>query len=229
MLDDQVQSQGGKQTGWQSYDEYMTAQPQAQGEPRNASGANQDNSANGWQSYNEYIGNNATDGQQAQIKNGWQSYDEYVGVPESKNTILPQKAAVTQNFGNYNPSLEIFSGGYARDTNFSANFGDPVSLPQGNWQVVSTYDQAEPQGYPGNASNKGYGNSVMVQNTDTGERLHFIHLAHVAVQPGQILQNGVIGNVGSSGNATAPNLGIEYYNSGGNLGDVMTSNYARYL
>ncbi len=102
-----------------------------------------------------------------------------------------------------------------------------MTLPKGNWQVVSTYDQADPQGgYIGNYENQGWGNSVMVKNADTGEVLGFHHMAGVAVQPGQTIQGGNIGTTGFSGNATGPHLALEYYDTNGNPGDVLNTQYS---
>ncbi len=171
-----------------------------------------------------------------------QSVDEFLGTqnPENKNmqtvdeflnpaSVLP-KTQITQSFGNYNPSLEVFSGGKALDTNFAANPNTPVHVPHGQWYVISAYTGAAPEGYVGNPANEGYGNDVMIQNTKTGDKLHFIHLAGVNVKPGQIINGApIVGMTGSSGNATGPNLGVEYYNSEGKLGDVMQSPYAQYF
>lgn len=148
----------------------------------------------------------------------------------TQGAILPQSTQVTQNFGNYNPGLEVFSQGYARDTNFATNPNTPVATPPGTWQVINAYNQANPNGTPGDSSNQGYGNAIMLQNKDTGEKLHFIHLAQVGVNPGDIVKgNQVVGLTGSSGNATGPNLGVEYYDRQGNLGDVLKSVYANYF
>jgi len=155
--------------------------------------------------------------------NGWDS-----GL--TQNNVLPNQTQVTQNFGNYNPSLEVFSQGYARDTNFATNSNTPVAAPPGTWQVINAYNQANPNGRPGDGSNQGYGNAVMLQNKDTGEKLHFIHLAQVGVNPGDTVKgNTVVGLTGMSGNATGPNLGVEYYDPNGNMGDVLKSVYANYF
>lgn len=156
-----------------------------------------------------------------------QSVDDFLAT---SSTIVPTDAPITQNYGNYNPSLEVFSGGVARDTNFAVNPNTPIHVPQGQWEVVSAYNDASPEGSVGDGSNEGYGNAVIVQNTETGDKLHLIHLAHVMVKPGQVLPTGsMVGLSGSSGNATGPNLGVEYYDSQGNIGDVMQSPYAQYL
>jgi murein DD-endopeptidase MepM/ murein hydrolase activator NlpD len=149
---------------------------------------------------------------------------------QQQNTILPNPVPVTQQFGNYNPNLEVFSGGYAMDTNFGAKEGDPVALPPGRWQIVNQNDSAGLDGQPGNGENAGYGRAILAQNLDTGDRLHFIHLHDVNTQLGDIVQGGQpIATVGHSGNATAENLGLEYYDPSGKIGDFMQSPYAQFI
>ena len=151
-------------------------------------------------------------------------------APISDVTVLPAKSEITQKFNTYNPDLETFSQGYSRDTNFAAEHGTPISTPPGQWKVEGTYNQDSPQGYAGNGDNNGYGNYVIVKNTKTGEKLLFEHMADVNVKPGRIVSGNVpLGSVGSSGNATGPNLGVEYYDENGNLSDILSSNYAKYF
>lgn len=143
--------------------------------------------------------------------------------------ILPEPVEITQRYGNYNPQDEVFSGGYARGTNLGAKHGTPVSLPPGSWQVVNLYDQGNSGGI-GNGTNAGYGNAVLAQNLHTGERLHFTHLSKVGVKLGDQLNGGSqIGQVGDTGNTTAPHLNLEYYDPQGNIGDVLRSSYAPYI
>lgn len=144
--------------------------------------------------------------------------------------ILDNPTQVTQNFGTYNP-IEPTANHQAGDTNFSADQGQAVHLPPGNWQVVKAYNQASPQGAPGDyADNSGWGNDVWVKDQQTGQMLHFLHLAGVNAQPGENLGAGaMVGTTGSSGNATGPNLGLEYYDEKGQLNDIMRSPYATYL
>lgn len=150
-------------------------------------------------------------------------------TPPSQQQILSNPTQVTQNFGTYNP-IEPTPGHLAGDTNFAANEGEPVATPPGKWTVVKAYDQANPQGQPGDYSdNEGYGNDVWLQD-QSGNTLHFLHLAGINVAPGDTIQGGsVVGSVGSSGNATGANLGIEYYDPQGQISDFMQSPYAQYL
>lgn len=146
---------------------------------------------------------------------------------DQQQTILPQPTQVTQHFGNKNP-MEVFSGGIALGTNLRAPIGTSVAVPPGSWKVVQVFTNAT-KGYIGDDENKGYGNSVMVENADTGEKLHFTHLSQVDVKPGETLSGGVVGKTGATGNVTGPHLNLEYYHAQGRLGDVLQSPYAQYV
>lgn len=137
--------------------------------------------------------------------------------------ILSQGGPITQQFGNYNPSL--YRGINQSMTNTGVDIGVPtgtgVNLPDGVWKIL----EAIKGGF-----NKGYGNSVLAQNTKTGEKLRFSHLSDVAAQLNQMLQGGSrIGATGATGNVTGPHLDLEYYNQQGKLADVLKSGYGRYL
>lgn len=138
-------------------------------------------------------------------------------------------APITQSFGNYNPSTEVFSGGVNSGTDFGVAKGTPISLPKGNWNVLQSYAGDTRNGHIGDNTNSGYGNSVLVRNADTGETMRFSHLSKVGVLPGQSLKGGVVGLSGGTGNATAPHLDLEYYDKQGRIGDVMRSAYAKYV
>lgn len=142
-------------------------------------------------------------------------------------SILPTKTEVTQTVGTENP-IEPTAGHQALDTNFAADPNTPVKVPNGQWMVVSAYNQAPAQGAPGEYQyDTGWGNNVILENTQTGEKLQFSHLANVNVQPGGFVPGGtVVGATGSSGNATGPNLGVTYFTKDGNIGDIMKSQYA---
>lgn len=148
----------------------------------------------------------------------------------NQKKIMPGQTNVTQKFDNYNPDLEIFSNDRSRDTNLSADMNTPVSLPPGQWQVEKVYNQAPAVGAPRDSTNQGYGNMIKARNSQTGESLLYEHLASVNAQQGQVVSGGVpIAQTGASGNATGPNLGIEYEDKTGKLGEVLNSPYAAYL
>lgn len=147
-------------------------------------------------------------------------------APQMQNTVLPFQAPITQHAGNYNPNVEVYSKGYARDTNFAVPAGTPAALPPGTWKVINTYNQANPVGYLHNGENQGYGNDVVAVNTLTGDKIIEQHLSKVQAQPGQILQGGsIIGASGSSGNTTGPNLGIELTDKTGRIIDITHTPY----
>ena len=137
--------------------------------------------------------------------------------------ILSQGGSITQQFGNYNPSL--YQGINQSMTNTGVDIGvgegTGVSLPEGMWKIL----EAVKGGF-----NKGYGNSVLAQNTNTGEKLRFSHLSNILTMANQILQGGQrIGATGRTGNVTGPHLDLEYYNPQGQLKDFLKSSYARSL
>jgi murein DD-endopeptidase MepM/ murein hydrolase activator NlpD len=156
---------------------------------------------------------------------------EYGESASMQGSVLPTKAPITQGFGNYNPGIEVFNkSGINTGTDFGIKEGTPLALPPGQWQVVDAYNQASGKGFIGNKQNNGYGNSVLVKNTNTGETMRFSHLSGVNVQPGKIYGGGtVIGASGATGNVTGSHLDLEYKTAMGVLSDVMKSPYAKYL
>lgn len=146
-------------------------------------------------------------------------------LAQRNNKVLPDKTQVTQSFGTVNP-IEPTEGHRAGDTNFAAERNTPVSLPKGQWYIQSARNNANPEGAAGDYTNEGYGNDVIAENTQTGEKLHFLHLAAANVKPGDIVGgNAVVGMTGNSGNSTGPNLGVEYYDQNGKIGEVLDSPY----
>lgn len=147
--------------------------------------------------------------------------EQYQQPQDGQYTFLPNEAPITQKYGNYNPEVEKYSNGINYGTDFGVRSGTPIGLPRGNWKVV--------EAYKGSDFNRGYGQSVLVVNEDTGERLRMSHLSQVNVIPGQRIAGGVVGLSGSTGNSTGPHLDLEYYDNKGKLSDVTTSPYASYL
>ena len=139
----------------------------------------------------------------------------------SQASILPKRFGVTQSFMNYNPEIEKYSGGY----NYGVDFGTPentaVALPEGNWVIK----EAKMGSF-----NRGYGNSVLAVNEDTGEMLRFSHLSKLNAIPNMRIKGGsVIGFSGNTGNTTGPHLDLEYYTKGGKPADILKSSYAHQL
>lgn len=137
--------------------------------------------------------------------------------------ILPTKAPITQQFGNYNPAL--YKGINKSMTNTGVDFGisegTPLKLPSGKWKVLEVSNN--------NSYNRGYGNSVLVED-DNGEKLRFSHLSKVNAVPGSQLGAGsLLGMSGATGNVTGPHLDLEYYSKGGKVSDVTKSRFSREL
>lgn len=148
-------------------------------------------------------------------------------VEEGKRqgSIGVEGAPITQSFG-ARSGVEVFSGGFNRGADFGVKEGTPLALPPGEWQVQEAFGADKEKGYIGRKSNRGYGNSVLVRNTQTGETLRFSHLSGVNVLPGKVYKGGtVIGASGMTGNVTGPHVDIEYTKNG-KLSDVTKSPYS---
>lgn len=140
----------------------------------------------------------------------------------SDKLIHQPQTEVTQQFGEYNPAIEIFSGGVNQGTDVAAKEGTPLTIPTGTWKVIDSYS--------GEDMNSGYGRSVFVENTQTGEKIRLSHLNNVDVQPGETVTRGdILGTSGVTGNTTGPHVDIEYYDENGNLSDIMNSAYKLFL
>ena len=135
---------------------------------------------------------------------------------------------ITQTFNQRSP-YDVFSGGVNTGVDFATAQGTPVELPEGEWEVEDAFTGASPQGYIGNFENMGYGNSVVVKNRRTGEKLRLSHLSNVNVTPGQVIKGGLIGPTGATGNVTGSHLDAEYYNQQGELADILQSPYANII
>jgi murein DD-endopeptidase MepM/ murein hydrolase activator NlpD len=139
--------------------------------------------------------------------------------------------AVTQAFGVRNPAIEVFSKG---GINTGLDIGTPENtglfgLP-GKWRVDEAFSGAKGRGRIGDATNSGYGNSVLITNLETGEQFRFSHLNGLNVKPGQMLSAGqLFAATGATGNVTGPHLDIEYRNARGQMADPMSNPYLRYL
>lgn len=154
----------------------------------------------------------------------------YMGeTGQNQSTMLPNMPRITQQFGQKS-KYDVFSNGVNYGVDFAVKENTPLALPPGQWQVVEAYSGANNRGRIGDKTNRGYGNSVLVVNTQTGEKLRYSHLKGVGVQPGKVYSGGtVIGASGATGNVTGPHLDLEYKNAQGRLADVLNSPYARYL
>ncbi|HEC66878.1 MAG TPA: M23 family metallopeptidase [bacterium] len=141
------------------------------------------------------------------------------------NRIIPNKVGVTTRFG-VSSSADVFSQGVNNGVDLAAPRGTPVSSPQGEWVVKEAFGGASREGFIGNGDNSGFGNSVLIQNTQTGETLRFSHLDGVKVKPGQRINGGQqLGISGNTGNSSGPHLDVEYRDSTGALRDVLGSRF----
>lgn len=131
-----------------------------------------------------------------------------------KQLFLQGQGVVTQEAGAYNPKIERFSKGINTGTDIGVPVGTPITLPKGNWRIEEAYSGDRGKGYIGNASNRGYGNSVVARNVDTGEAYRFSHLLKSLVGTGQTLSGGILGYSGNTGNTTGPHVDIETYGRG---------------
>lgn len=148
---------------------------------------------------------------------------EAVGVEQPMATAQ-LNGEVTQRFGNPNPRL------YGRDKRGRANINrgvdisaepnEPQAAPKsGEWVVDSVY--------AGDGFNTGWGRSVVIKNTQTGETIRRSHLDKVMVKPGQKVTGQVIGTTGRTGRTTGYHKDIEYTDPKGRLSDFTKSPYAK--
>ncbi len=201
-----------------------------------------DINAGGWrgkaQGYNlpqsqpQVLGSQAPQNFLSQMGNAFQqglgnTYDWAIQkANEVGSTFVPQLARITQQFGIKSP-YDVFSGGVNTGTDLAVKEGTPVIVPSGRWRVLQTYADAHRPGFIGNAENSGYGNSVLLQNLDTGEKLRFSHLSQVGVRTGDVVGGRAVGLSGKTGNVTGPHLDVEYYDTKGKLADPMKSPYIK--
>jgi len=145
----------------------------------------------------------------------------------SQMSILPGRFPMTQAFGNYNPSVEMYSGGRNWGADFAAPRGTTMAVPQGDWVVEESFGGAK----EGNRGiNSGYGNTILLKNRRTGERLRYEHLTNVYVKPGQMVTGGnVVATVGSTGNSTGSHASISYIDPAGKIRDILKSPYRNQL
>jgi murein DD-endopeptidase MepM/ murein hydrolase activator NlpD len=167
-----------------------------------------------------------------------QQLPQQASIPSEQMTMtgfgLSNKAAVNNEFGTRSGAL--YGNSFHRGIDIPVPRGTKVSVPDGSWVVVNAFGGATAEG-PNNSQrniNNRYGNSIVVMNEKTGEKLRFSHLmpGGVLVKPGQKLTGGnVVGMTGATGNvagATGNHLDLEYYDSKGNLKSARQSPYANY-
>ena len=151
-------------------------------------------------------------------------------VETGQNGILPGKFQITQGFGNRNDGVEVFSKGVNYGVDFATPKNTPVAAPDGKWIVVDSNNSSKREGFIGNNDNQGYGNSVLIQNAETGERIRFSHLNQATPNKGDIVFGGeLVGRSGNTGNSTGAHLDVEYYDSNKQIRNILGSSYASQL
>lgn len=143
---------------------------------------------------------------------------------------LSVKPTISGAFGvQYGKGVEATKNGKNIGVDFAVPVGTSVAVPPGEWKVEKT--QTGVQG--GNITDyksTPYGNSILLTNTSTGEKVRLSHLSEVKVSDGQILSGGTVAGLsGATGNVTGPHLDVEYYAKGSSSpSDVMATDYGKY-
>ena len=148
-----------------------------------------------------------------------------LGSIADQERVIPNKVRINKQFGARNPQ-DVFSQGINNGTDFNTPRGTPVAVPEGEWIVQESFGGSTREGFIGNNDNNGFGNSVLVQNTETGETLRFSHLDKVGVEPGDRVSGGnVVALSGNTGNSSGQHLDVEFRDQRGVLADVLSSRY----
>lgn len=137
---------------------------------------------------------------------------------------------ITGKYGaQYGAGVEANKSGMNQGVDLAVPVGTPVAIPEGaTWKVISTATGVK-GGNLKDYKNTPYGNSIMVENTATGERLRMSHLSEVKVKNGDTLDGGtIVGASGQTGNTSGPHLDLEYYNAKGQIGDALASTYGKF-
>ncbi len=158
-----------------------------------------------------------------------------IGPPapmESQTGILGTKTGKMGAAAGERQAADVFSGGINTGRDIRVPPGTSVAAPQGEWTVTDSFGEANSKGYIGDNTNDGYGNSVVMVNNETGEKMRFSHLdiGSVKVKQGDVIKGGdVFANVGVTGNSSGPHLDLEYYDAKGRLDDIMNTQYGRQM
>ncbi len=139
------------------------------------------------------------------------------GVSGLSQFIFGKDQTVTQQYGNYNPSLEPGSG-YNYGTDFRTRDLQQRELYAPVQMKVVQVLNDDGTRWGDTSGHQGYGNSVLVQ-LPTGEMIRLSHLSTTGqFNVGDTLQPGdLIGTPGATGNTSGEHLDVEYYNTEGKL------------
>lgn len=167
-----------------------------------------------------------------QVNETGENVDTFAPEIKTLDKMLGAKGTLTQGYGNPN---NIYKSGIHGGVDIAVPTGTAVSLPQGEWKVVQSFSGATASG-PNNEQenlNGGYGNSILVENSQTGEKIRLSHLSKVGVAAGQIINGGktiaLTGATGKTRGQTGQHIDIEYYNQDGQRSDILKSQYAQYI
>jgi len=151
---------------------------------------------------------------------------ELVGQPLAKSQTIsarPQTNSrkINQPFGNPNARL------YGRDASGRPNInrGVDISARAGQSQFAPSKGKWVVASVQTGSYNSGWGNSVIIKNTETGETIRRSHLDKVMVLPGQEVTGRAIGTTGRTGKSTGYHQDVEYTDSNGRLSDYLKSPY----
>lgn len=145
-----------------------------------------------------------------------------LGTEAISRGLFGTDQTITQPFGVVNP-IEPTPGNINLGTDFRTRdlenrelvnyFNQPM-------RVIESFSGAQPgSGYVGDMTNRGYGNSVLVE-LPNGSRLRISHMDVNPWQEGQVINPGdVIGVPGSTGNVTGEHADVEVYNPQGQIID----------
>jgi len=148
-----------------------------------------------------------------------------MGQPMAQPTPVHKEGVrVTQRFGN--PNARLY--GRNKSGNANTNRGVDIAMNRGEAQYAPPIGKWVVESIKTGSYNSGWGNSVIIKNTDTGETIRRSHLDKVMVRPGQEITGGQIGTTGRTGKSTGYHTDIEYTKNN-KLLDFMQSPYAKYL
>ena len=134
-------------------------------------------------------------------------------ITDLQNLFFGQVFPITQQYGNYNPSLEPNAQGINYGTDIGAQY-QSITLPFGARVIQVIQDDGIKDPY--RSATAGYGNSILVQLSN-GQYLRFSHLSETpAFIEGETINPGtVIGISGNTGNTTGPHLDLEILDQNG--------------
>ena len=156
------------------------------------------------------------------VELGYQPEEIEAYTQKMSSTPSPEaQMGISQPFGAPNARLYGYNAQGRANINRGVDMPMPSGTPQsapnrGNWVVKSVQT---------GSYNSGWGNSVVIRNTQTGETIRRSHLARVLVKPGQKVTGQTLGTTGRTGLTTGYHADVEYTNSSGKLSDYTKSPY----